>query len=87
MMPIVFCASLAPCEKAMNPAEIGWRRRNHMLTGASWRLRTSQMRPVISSQAQAKPRSGEPIIGRMILSTTPLQMTPSTPALAIIAPR
>ena len=86
MMPIVFCASLAPCEKAMNPAEIGCRRRNHLLTGACWRLRTSQMRPVISSHAPTKPRSGEPIIGRMIFSTTPLQMTPSTPALAIMAP-
>ena len=86
MMPMVFWASLAPCEKAMNPAEIGWRRRNHLLTGACWRLRTSQMRPVMSSHAPTKPRSGEPIIGRMIFSTTPLQMTPSTPALAIMAP-
>ena len=33
MMPMVFCASLAPCEKAMNPAEIGCRRRNQRLTG------------------------------------------------------
>ncbi len=86
MMPMVFWASLAPCEKAMNPAEMGWRRRNHVLTGPCCRLRTSQMRPVMSSQAPAKPRSGEPIIGTMTLSKTPLQMTPSTPAEAIIAP-
>ena len=86
MMPMVFWASLAPCEKAMNPAEIGCRRRNHVLTGPCERLRTSQMRPVMSSQAPAKPRSGEPIIGTMTLSKTPLQMTPSTPAEAIIAP-
>ena len=86
MMPIVFCASLAPCEKAMNPAEMGWRRRNHVLTGPCWRLRTSQIRPVISSHAPTNPMSGEKIIGRMIFSKTPLQMTPSTPALAIMAP-
>ena len=30
--------------------------------------------------------SGEPIIGRMILSKTPLQRTPVTPAVAIMAP-
>ena len=40
----------------------------------------------MSSQAPTKPSSGEPIIGRMIFSRTPLQMTPSTPALAIMAP-
>ena len=55
MMPMVFWASLAPCEKAMNPAEIGCRRRNHVLTGPCARLRTSQMRPVMSSQAPTKP--------------------------------
>ena len=85
-MPMVFCASLAPCEKAMNPAEIGWRRRNHLLTGPCGRLRTSQMRPVMSTQAPTKPSNGEPIIGRMIFSKTPLQMTPLTPTLAIMAP-
>ena len=41
---------------------------------------------VIRSHAPANPRSGEPIIGRMIFSTTPLQMTPLMPALAIMAP-
>ncbi len=40
----------------------------------------------MSSQAPTKPRNGEPIIGMMILSRTPLQMTPDSPALAIIAP-
>ena len=34
MMPMVFCASLAPCENAMNPAEMGCSRRNQRLTGA-----------------------------------------------------
>jgi hypothetical protein len=38
------------------------------------------------AKATANPRSGEPIIGMMILSTTPLQMTPDTPAAAIVAP-
>ena len=83
---MVFWASLAPCEKAMKPAEIGCKRRNHLFTGACARLRTSQMRPVMSSQAPANPRNGEPIIGRMILLRTPLQMTPVSPALAIVAP-
>ena len=40
----------------------------------------------MSSQAKTKPSAGEPIIGRMILSKTPPQRTPDSPALAIIAP-
>ena len=85
-MPMVFWASLAPCENAMKPAEMGCRRRNQVLTGPGWRLRTSHMSPVMRTHAPTKPRSGEPIIGRMIFSTTPPQMTPLTPALAIMAP-
>ena len=86
MMPMVFCASLAPWENAMKPAEMGCSRRNHLLTGPCWRLRTSQMSPVMRSSAQKKPITGEPIMGRMIFFTTPPHSTPSRPSAAIMAP-
>src|SRR5665648_981299 len=76
MTPMVFWASLLPCEKAMKPADTGCRRRNQRLTGAGGHLRTSQKRPVMSSQAKTKPSAGEPTIGRMIFSNTPPQRTP-----------
>ena len=87
MMPIVFWASLAPCEKAMNPAEMGCRRRNQRLTGACGALahqpdEAGHEQPGADEARGAASRSS----GRMILSTTPLQMTPPTPALAIMAP-
>ena len=40
----------------------------------------------MSTQAPRKPSTGEPIIGMMILSSTPVQMTPVTPAEAMVAP-
>ena len=40
----------------------------------------------MSSQANTKPRNGEPSMGTMILWMTPPHKTPENPALAIIAP-
>src|SRR5450756_213773 len=58
MTPMVFCASLLPCENAMKAADTGCRMRNQRLTGAGGHLRTSQKRPVMSSQAKTKPSAG-----------------------------
>src|SRR5664280_1180325 len=70
----------------MKAAENGCRRRKVRFTGESGRLGTIQMRMVISSQAAAKPITGERTMGRMILSTTPLHSTPETPTAASMAP-
>ena len=87
MMPIVFWASLAPCENAMNAGRDGLQAAE---PAVHRRQRSLAHEPDEAGHEQPGADEAEhrrePTMGRMILSTTPLQRTPDTPTAAIIAP-
>src|SRR5438445_11273809 len=85
MMPIVFCASLAPWVRLKNAADRGCRRRNHRSTREGGVQRNSQWIATISASPAVRPMSGERKM-KMIVLVQPLVMMAPKPAFATAAP-
>src|SRR3954469_4376582 len=85
MIPIVFCASLAPWFRLKNAADRSCSRRNHRSTREGGVQRNSQKIAVISSSPAARPISGDRKM-KMIVSFQPDGTIAAKPALATAAP-
>ena len=55
MIPIVFCASLLPCDSAMNPAETIWSRRKARFSRDGLPSRQIQNSAIMNTKPSAKP--------------------------------
>jgi len=86
MMPMVFCASLEPCENAMKLAERTWSHLKVRLTFDGGRRCTIQRRTIMKMRAATRQMAGAAIMGTMTLSTRPLQITPLMPTWTSVAP-
>src|SRR4051812_37096843 len=84
MIPIVFCASLVPCESENSEAEASWPSRNpRVTTPGAWRP-TIRYAARIDSPAASMASTGATIAGTATFSTRPLQLT--SPPAASVAP-
>jgi hypothetical protein len=86
MMPIVFCASLAPWVNATNPPEISCRRRNARFTVPGERRPTSQSMRIITPAAPSAPATGATSEGISTFSVIPPHCTASVPDAMRAAP-
>src|SRR5262245_56005459 len=59
MIPIDFCASLEPCEKAMKPAESNCKLRKARLTRDGLTRRTTHTSVTINTKPPSSPKTGE----------------------------
>src|SRR5204862_6986972 len=85
MMPIVFCASLAPWFRLKNAADTSCARRNHRSTRDGGIHRKSHMMAVISNRPSSMPISGDNT-KKMIDLVQQVGTTASHPAFAPAAP-
>ena len=87
MMPIVFCASFEPCEKAMKPADTTWTRRKIAADRPAPGLPEDPVDARASAaKAPMNPRSGEMTIGIRTLPTIPPILNAPSPAATSVAP-
>jgi hypothetical protein len=80
MMPIDFCASFEPCEKAIMQAERSCRRREIRCTSAAARRRKIHVSAIMKKNAAMKPSVGETTSGISTFWTSEPQRNASTPA-------
>ena len=85
MMPIVFCASLAPCIRLKPAADTSCMRRKKPSTRRGLALRNTHRLPTISSQPTLRPISGAMTMKTIVL-VQPDTITAENPALATAAP-
>ena len=85
MIPIVFWASLLPCDRAMNPAETIWSRRKTWLSRYGLRLRQIHSNASISKKPIPNPTSGL-MIRLSTTLTSPGPWIARAPAWAIAEP-
>src|SRR5688500_18225150 len=87
MMPIAFCASLLPCDSAMNDAETSCSLREVQSTVAVRQRLTIHSSASITMKLSVKPMSGESTSGTSTLPTSALHLNAPTPAWATTAPQ
>jgi hypothetical protein len=85
MMPIVFCASLAPCIRLKPAAETSCSRLNQRSTRPGRNPRKIQKIDVMTPRPTIIPTSGEMTM-KMSVLYQPLRMMAAKPALATAAP-
>ena len=85
MIPIVFCASLAPWFRLKNAADTSCSRRNQRSTRDGGVQRNSQKIAVISTSPTTRPMSGDRTM-KMSVLVQPLGMIAANPAFATAAP-
>ena len=85
MIPIVFCASLAPCIRLKAAADTSCSRRNHWSTRPGRTLRSIQNVAVITSRPTRRPITGATTM-KMIVLVQPAGMIALNPAFATAAP-
>ena len=87
MMPIVFCASLVPCESENAAAETSWPRRNQRSTEPYGVLRKIHETATISAERRrAMPSSGESTMKESVLTQAMPGTIARTPTRATAAP-
>src|SRR3954470_23404308 len=86
MIPIDFCASLEPCEKAIPHADNNCSRREPTRTVPGLKLRAIQVSPTIMKKATTKPRVGDSTSGTSTFCTSACHLKAPTPACATTAP-
>src|SRR6476646_11145358 len=85
MIPIVFCASLAPCVRLSNDDDTNCRIRNLLSTAKGVERNAIQDTARTNAMASIRPVSGDSTMAVAIL-LTPLQTTAGIPAFATPAP-
>ena len=80
MMPMVFCASLVPCESATRQAVTVWPWRNPLSTCAALIFFTMRNISLTATNAARPATMGDISAGTSTLATTAPKFTPSTPA-------
>src|SRR5690242_269985 len=78
--PIVFWASLVPCDSASRPLEASWPKRKPRPTGPGRRRPTIRYTHTMDTPATAKATSGATTAGTINLSTRPCHSTEPDPA-------
>src|SRR5262249_51545295 len=86
MMPMDFCASFEPCEKAMAHADRSCSRRDTRCTVAGRTRRKIHRRATITKKATTKPIVGERTRGMRTFSVRAVHLKACVPACATTAP-
>ena len=86
MMPMDFCASFDPCEKAMPQAETSCRRRDATRTVPGRKFLAIQVSPTITKKATMKPSVGDKTNGTSTFCVSACHLKADRPACATTAP-
>jgi hypothetical protein len=86
MTPIVFCASLVPCDSATREAVAIWPQRNPSSRRFAMTLRVIRYTSQVPHAATRQAITGAASAGTITFEVTPCQLTPAMPSEAIPAP-